>query len=112
MNNVTISYVTDHQGLTGGRIMKKILAIVLTLVMTLCIFGSCFAESTENLYEAYGRELKLNPADSLNGQYAGQKLTVFCATGEFQPVDRRRSRNCCLLLGRTGFQNFPCPQRR
>ena len=63
--------------------MKKVLAIVLTLVMILCIFGNCFAKSTENLYEAYGRELKLNPADSLNGQYAGQKLTVFCATGEF-----------------------------
>ena len=33
--------------------------------------------------EAFGYELNLNPGGSLNGQYAGQTLTVFCCTGEF-----------------------------
>lgn len=33
--------------------------------------------------EAFGYQLNLNPGDSLQGQYAGQTLTVFCCTGEF-----------------------------
>lgn len=33
--------------------------------------------------EAYGYQLNLDPSNSLNGQYDGQTLTVFCCTGEF-----------------------------
>lgn len=62
--------------------MKKALALLLTVMMLLCAAGTSVAEETE-LYYAYGRELKLNPGDSLAGQFAGQKLTVFCCTGEF-----------------------------
>lgn len=33
--------------------------------------------------EAFGYQLNLDPSNTLNGQYEGQTLTVFCCTGEF-----------------------------
>ena len=33
--------------------------------------------------EAFGIDLNLNLDDALQGQYAGQEITVFCCTGEF-----------------------------
>lgn len=63
--------------------MKKKLAIILALTMLLSLSGLCAAHGESDIYHAYGRELKLNPSDSLKGQFAGQKLIVFCCTGEF-----------------------------
>ncbi len=61
--------------------MKKLLSLGLTflLAFTLCTT----AAAQEDIYTAYGRDLVLNPGESLNGQYAGQKLIVYCCTGEF-----------------------------
>lgn len=62
--------------------MKKCSTLLLALILLLvCVTGS--AETENPIYQAYGRALKLNPNESLQGQYAGQSLVVFCCSGEF-----------------------------
>lgn len=40
-------------------------------------------DSSAREAEAFGYQLNLDPSNTLNGQYEGQTLTVFCCTGEF-----------------------------